>query len=159
MEYRQVINAIIVSRPFPLQTVLDLMRSRNDAATQHLASLIAAERDAQKTLVMLLQYRDEYSARFRQAVQNGLGQPEWRNYQEFLDRLDEAVRQQEQAAKLKAAHTAVGQAEWQRQRSRLSAFDTLSQRHRAGEVRRELRHEQKLQDEFAARGRDEQQEQ
>jgi flagellar FliJ protein len=148
-----------VSRPFPLQSVLDLMRSRNDAATQRLAALIAAERDARKTLAMLLQYRDEYTARFRQAVQDGLGQPEWRNYQEFLDRLDEAVRQQEQAASLKAAHTAAGQAEWQSQRSRLNAFDTLSERHRAGEARRELRHEQKLQDEFAARGRDDQQKQ
>ncbi len=148
-----------MSRTFPLQTVLDLMRSRNDAATQRLASLIAAERDAHKTLAMLRQYRDEYTARFRQAVQDGLGQPEWRNFQEFLDRLDEAVRQQEQAANLKAAHTAAGQAEWQRQRSRLNAFDTLSERHRAGEARRELRHEQKLQDEFAARGGDDRQEQ
>ncbi|EXI84487.1 MAG: Flagellar FliJ protein [Candidatus Accumulibacter sp. BA-94] len=148
-----------MSRPFPLQAVLDLMRSRNDAATQRLASLIAAERDARKTLAMLLQYRDEYTTRFRQAVQDGLDQPEWRNYQQFLDRLDEAVRQQEQTAKLKAAHTAAGQAEWQRQRSRLNAFDTLSERHRTGEARRELRHEQKLQDEFAARGRDDQQEQ
>jgi flagellar FliJ protein len=153
------VKKAIVSRPFPLQTVLDLMRSRNDAATQRLASLIAAERDACRTLAMLLQYRDEYTARFRQAVQDGLGQPEWRNYQEFLDRLDEAIRQQEQAAKLKAAQTATGQAEWQRQRSRLNAFDTLSQRHRAGEARRELRQEQKLQDEFAARGRNERQEQ
>ncbi|QKS28387.1 flagellar export protein FliJ [Accumulibacter sp.] len=143
-----------MSRPFPLQSVLDLMRNRNDAATQRLAALIAAERDARKTLAMLLQYRDEYTARFRQAVQDGLGQPEWRNYQEFLDRLDEAVRQQEQAAALKAAHTAAGQAEWQNQRSRLNAFDTLSDRHRAGEARRELRNEQKLQDEFAARGSD-----
>jgi len=148
-----------VSTTFPLQTVLDLMRSRNDAATQRLASLIAAERDARKTLAMLLQYREEYRSRFRQAVQEGLRQPEWRNYQEFLDRLDEAVRQQELAANAKAEQTAVGQAEWQRQRTRLNAFDTLSERHRAGEARRELRHEQKRQDEFAARDRDGQQEQ
>jgi flagellar FliJ protein len=51
------------------------MRSRNDEATQSLARLIAAERDARKKLAMLLQYRDEYAARFRQAAQTDWGNP------------------------------------------------------------------------------------
>ena len=74
---------------FSLQTLLDLMRNRNDLATQRLAALLASEHDAREKLALLLQYRDEYSARFRQAAANGLGQPEWRNYQDFLSRLDE----------------------------------------------------------------------
>ncbi len=139
---------------FSLQTLLDLMRNRNDLATQRLAALLASEHDAREKLALLLQYRDEYSARFRQAAANGLGQPEWRNYQDFLSRLDEAVRQQEQAVQVHEAHTATGQADWQRQRVRLKAFDTLSERHRAREARLELRQEQKIQDEYAARGQD-----
>jgi len=146
-----------VTRPFPLQTVLELMRSRNDQATQRLATLIATEQSAQRKLAMLLQYRDEYSARFRLALQEGLGQPEWRNYQDFLGRLDEAIRQQQQTVALQAAHTAAGQAEWQQQRSRRKAFDTLSERHRARETRHDLKQEQKLQDEFAARIKDDEQ--
>jgi len=143
-----------VTKPFSLQTVLELMRNRNDEATQSLARLLAAERDARKKLAMLLQYREEYTARFRQAAQNGLGQPEWRNYQEFLNRLDEAIQQQLQSVSQQEMHTAAGQAEWQRQRTRLKAFDALSERHRASEARQEFRQEQRIQDEFAARRND-----
>ena len=146
-----------MARPFSLQTVLELMQSRSDDATQRLARLIAAERDARNKLAMLQQYREEYSARFRQAAQGGLRQPEWRNYQDFLNRLDTAIEQQRQAVSLQQMHTATGQADWQQQRTRLKAIDTLSARHRASEARIELRQEQKAQDEFAARGREDEQ--
>lgn len=146
-----------MARPFSLQTVLELMRNRNDEATQRLASLIGVERDEKKKLALLLQYRDEYTTRFRLAAQNGLGQPEWRNYQEFLDRLDAALKQQRHTVSLQETHTATGQAEWQEQRTRLKAFGALSERHSASEARLALRQEQKTQDEFAARMRDDEQ--
>jgi flagellar FliJ protein len=146
-----------MARPFSLQTVLELMQTRSDEATQRLAGLIAAERDAKEKFAMLLQYRDEYTARFRQAVQNGLGQPEWRNYQEFLSRLDEAIQQQMQLVSAQETHTAAGQEDWKRQRAKLNALDALSERHRASEARLEIRQEQKAQDEFAARRKDNEQ--
>ncbi|HRE69949.1 MAG: flagellar export protein FliJ [Candidatus Accumulibacter sp.] len=138
-------------KPFSLQAVLDLMQNRSDEATQRLARLIATERDAQGKLDMLEQYRDDYSERFRRAVQEGLRQPEWRNYQEFLCRLDQAISEQLQAVRRQQAHTAAGQAAWQQQRTRLQAFDALFERHRASEAKLEGRQEQKEQDEFAAR--------
>ncbi len=138
-------------KPFSLQAVLDLMQSRSDEATQRLARLIATERDAQSKLGMLEQYRDDYSERFRKAVQGGLRQPEWRNYQEFLKRLDEAIDQQFQAVRQQQSQTASGQADWQQQRTRLQAFDALFERHRSSEAKLEGRQEQKAQDELAAR--------
>lgn len=138
-------------KPFSLQAVLDLMQTRSDEATRRLARLIATERDAQSKLDILEQYRDDYAERFRQAASNGLGQPEWRNYQEFLNRLDEAITQQSEAVNQQQKHTAAGQTDWQRQRARLQAFDALFDRHRASEAKLELRQEQKAQDEFAAR--------
>jgi len=147
-----------MARPFSMQTVLELMQTRSDEATQRLARLIAVERDAKEKFAMLLQYRDEYTARFRQAVQNGLGQPEWRNYQEFLTRLDEAIKQQMQLVSVQETHTAAGQEDWKRQRTKLKALDALSERHRASEARLEIRQEQKAQDEFAARSKDNEQE-
>mgnify|MGYP000999396632 CR=1 FL=1 len=139
-----------MAKPFSLQMVLDLMRNRHEA-TQSLARLLAAERDAKKKLAMLQQYREEYTTRFREAAQDGLGQPEWRNFQEFLNRLDEAITQQHQSVSLQEAHTAAGQADWHHQQNLLKAFDALSERHRASEARWESRQEQKTQDEFAAR--------
>jgi len=141
-------------KPFSLQSVLELMQARTDDATRHLAHLIATEKDAKNKLAMLQQYRDEYAARFRQAAQNGIGQREWRNYQEFLNRLDEAIAQQSQNVGAQERHTAAGQIQWQQQRTKLKAFDTLSQRHQASEIALEQRREQKTQDEFASRQND-----
>jgi len=140
-----------VTRPFSLQAVLELMQSRSDAATQRLAQLIAAENDARNKLALLQQYREEYAERFRLAAQEGLGQPEWRNYQDFLERLDDAIAQQGEVVRRQEGSTAAGQAAWQQQRTWLKTFDTLAQRHHANEAKVELRQEQKRQDEFAAR--------
>ncbi|MBL0166812.1 MAG: flagellar export protein FliJ [Propionivibrio sp.] len=141
-----------MTKPFSLQTVLELMQLRADDATHSLARLIASERDAKSKLEMLQQYRDEYAIRFRQAAQNGLVQREWHNYQEFLSRLDEAIDTQLKTVALQEQHTAAGQTHWQQNRKKLMAFDTLSVRHYASESALELKREQKTQDEFAARG-------
>ena len=141
-----------MTKPFSLQTVLELMQLRADDATHRLARLIASERDAKSKLEMLQQYRDEYAVRFRQAAQNGLVQREWHNYQEFLSRLDEAIDTQLKTVALQEQHTAAGQTHWQQHRKKLMAFDTLSVRHYASESALELKRDQKTQDEFAARG-------
>lgn len=138
-------------KPFALQSVLELMQRRTDDATRHLAHLIANEQDGKSKLEMLQQYRNEYADRFQQAAQNGIGQREWGNYQDFLNRLDEAIDQQGKNVGLLAKNTAIGQAQWQQQRTKLKAFDTLSQRHQTNEAALESRREQKIQDEFASR--------
>ena len=138
-------------KPFSLQTVLELMQVRADDATQRLARLIANEHDAKNKLDMLQEYRDEYAARFRQNAQNGMTQREWHNYQEFLNRLDEAINAQRQAVAQQARNTVAGQKNWQEQRKKLKAFDTLSERHFSAENAKEQKRDQKIQDEFAAR--------
>lgn len=143
-----------MTKPFALQTVLELMQNRADDATQLLARLIASERNAKSKLEMLQQYRGEYATRFSTAAQNGLTPGEWRNYQEFLNRLDEAIAAQGQAVALQVQRTASGQTNWQQQRMKLKAFDTLSDRHYASEMAQEIKREQKAQDEFAARQKD-----
>ncbi len=141
-------------KPFALQTVLDLMQTRTDEATNQLARLIASERDANHKLSLLRQYRDEYATRFRDAGQKGLTQGEWRNYREFLSRLDEAIDAQVQAVRVQAQQTLAGQANWQQQRQKLEAFHTLSDRHFATQEAARQRREQKTQDEFSARSKD-----
>ena len=142
-----------MTKPFSLQTVLDLMQIRTDDATRHLAQLIASERDAKAKLEMLQHYRDEYATRFRESAQNGLSQREWQNFQQFLNRLDEAIDMQRKMVATQTRHTAAGQVAWQQQKKKLMAFDTLSDRHFARESAREMKREQKIQDEFAARSK------
>ena len=143
-----------MAKPFSLQTVLELMQLRADEATRQLARLIANERDAKNKLDMLAQYRDEYATRFKQAAQSGITQREWHNYQEFLKRLDEAIAAQQQMVAVQAKNTAAGQALWQQQRKKLKAIDTLSERHYSSENVLEQKREQKTQDEYAARRKD-----
>ena len=140
-----------MTKPFSLQTVLELMQVRADEATQHLARLIAAERDSKVKLEMLQQYRDEYATRFQNAAQIGITQREWHNYREFLGRLDEAIDAQRKTVAVQAKNTEVGQENWKQQRKKLKALDTLSERHFASENAQELKREQKTQDEFSAR--------
>lgn len=142
-----------MARPFPLQTVLELMQARADEATQQLARLIANERDAKNKLDMLQQYRDEYATRFREAAQQGITQIQWQNYQDFLNRLDDAIEQQRRNVAQQERNTASGQINWQQQRKNLKAIDTLSDRHISRENARELKRDQKAQDEFASRGK------
>ncbi len=142
-----------MTKPFSLQTVLDLMQIRTDDATRHLAQLIASEQDAKAKLEMLQHYRDEYATRFRESAQNGLSQREWQNFQQFLNRLDEAIDMQRKTVATQTRHTAAGQVAWQQQKKKLMAFDTLSDRHFARESAREMKREQKIQDEFAARSK------
>ena len=143
-----------MTKPFALQTVLDLMQIRADEATRDLARLISIEKDAKAKLEMLQQYRDEYAARFRESAQKGLTQREWHNFQQFLNRLDEAIDLQRKTVTTQTRNTAAGQSQWQQQRKKLKAFDTLSDRHFASENAREMKKEQKVQDEFAARPKD-----
>lgn len=138
-------------KAFPLQSLLDLSQTRMDDAARKLGQLLASEQEVGKTLALLEQYRDEYEARFRQAAQDGLSRDEWANYQSFLGRLDEAIAQQRALVEASRQRTVDGQREWLDKRNRVKAFDTLSQRHKASEVRSEAKTAQRDQDEHAAK--------
>lgn len=142
-----------MTKPFSLQAVLDLMQSRADEATQQLARLIAAEQDAKAKLDLLSEYREEYARRFQATAQQGMSPLQWKNFQDFLNRLDDAIGQQRLVVAHSSSNTAAGQDHWREQRIRLKAIDTLSVRHRSAELSLELRREQKLTDEIAARKR------
>ena len=140
-----------MSKEFPLQSVLDLSQMRLEEATRKLGELISGEQRAAERLEILLQYRDEYQARFLEVAQSGIGREQWRNYQHFLDKLATAIDQARQMVDHSHAMTAAGQREWMDRRGRVQAFDTLALRHRARLAYEEGHREQKLSDEHAAR--------
>jgi flagellar FliJ protein len=138
-------------KAFPLQSLLELSQTRMDEAARRLGQLLASEQEVEKTLTMLIQYRDEYEGRFREAAKNGMAREQWRNYQTFLGRLDEAIAQQRRVVDASKQRTAAGQQAWLDQRNKAKAFDTLSQRHKANEGRAAAKSEQRAQDEHAAK--------
>jgi len=136
---------------FSLQPLLDLMRERTDEATRKLGLLIAAEQSERGRLELLTEYREEYLVSFREAQDRGLTLQTWRNYQEFLEQLDEAIRQQTMQVEASAENTARGQKHWKEQNTRMKAIDTLSVRHQRAEEKKFLKQEQKQHDEISAR--------
>ncbi|MDR2259334.1 MAG: flagellar export protein FliJ [Azoarcus sp.] len=136
---------------FPLQPLLDLANTRMDEATRHLGELIASERDGQQKLELLQRYRAEYGERFAAAARGGIGPDAMRNYSNFIGRLDEAIDAQRRVVEQSHLHTSQGQRQWIAQRTKVRAFDTLSQRFQNELARKAARQEQRAADEHASR--------
>jgi flagellar FliJ protein len=140
-----------MAKPFSLQVLRDLMHTRVDEAVRKLGECIAAEQSARSRLELLGQYRQEYVDRFRNAQAGGMTPLAWQNYQDFLDKIDTAISEQNQRVDEATRATADSRNAWQAQNTRLKALDTLAARQRQNEARLELRQEQKNLDEFALR--------
>ncbi|HVY08477.1 MAG TPA: flagellar export protein FliJ [Burkholderiales bacterium] len=139
-----------MSKRFPLDVVMELTRKQADDAAAVLAQLRAKERAASETLQMLENCRHEYQARFERTSQSGIGNEQWRNYQEFLAKLDQAISQQREVLGKCSVSCQAGLQEWQLARIKLKSFDVLFERHQRGEAQRESRSEQRDQDERSA---------
>lgn len=141
-----------MSKPFPLQTLLDLAQEGSDAAAARLGVVNGHDRDMQKRLQLLLEYRGEYTARLARVAQVGMHSVGWRNFREFIDKIDAAIEQQRELVAAARRQVETGQRHWHTQQRRLKSFDTLSQRHRSAERKSEALREQKEQDDFALKG-------
>ncbi len=144
-----------MNKTFSLQPLVDLSHHKNDAATIKLGQLNQQQQAEQKKLETLLQFRRDYQNKFREATQSGMDQHGLQNFQNFLDRLDEAVHQQRGVIEQANQSFAQGQDALHQAQRTMKSFDTLAQRH-AESVRLQTHQaDQKLQDEqsgrFAAR--------
>jgi len=140
-----------MSKPFPLQALLDLANTRMDDAARRLGELIANETEDCRKLEVLEDYRVEYQGRFAEALRNGIDPQAMRNYSLFIGKLDEAIVAQREVVEQSRLRTATGQKAWLDQRTKVKAFDALSKRHQVKEARDESKREQRLTDEHASK--------
>lgn len=138
-----------MAKPFPLQTLLDLAQQDSDSAAQQLGIVNGHDRDMRQRLQLLLDYRSEYTERLARTAQLGMHSAGWRNFRQFIDKIDAAIEQQRELVAMAKREVETGQLHWHAQQRRLKSFDTLSERHRSAERRSEARQEQKEQDDFA----------
>jgi flagellar protein FliJ len=137
---------------FSLQTLLELAQSRTTSAARQLGQLCSREHSEDEKLKMLIEYRLDYQASFQQAMRDGVSPAGWRNYQEFMNKLDFAVKQQTEVVAHWQRQAQVSRAEWEAEQRRLKSYDTLHERHQRSESRRANRAEQKEQDEYPSSG-------
>jgi flagellar FliJ protein len=134
-----------------LDTLIDLAMRETDEAAKRLGLAIRATEDTEKKLALLMQYRDEYAARFQANMARGLTAMGYRNFQLFMDKLDDAIAGQQQVVLQSKQRVQVEQTAWQQSERKRMSYDTLATRAHKEEQRKESKREQKMTDEQATR--------
>ena len=140
-----------MANTFNLQPLVHLAKQKNDAATRKLGQLNQQQQSAQGKLDTLLQFRRDYQDKFQEAAKNGMDQHDLRNFQNFINRLDEAITQQRGVTEQAQLSVQNGRSELTETQRRMKSFDTLAQRHVEAEKKLETKAEQKIQDEHSGR--------
>lgn len=107
--------------------------------------------DSEARLEELRNYRGEYLSAYRKRVEDGTSVRALRDFQAFLARLDEALRQQEQIVATAREQTAGSRRNWQGAARQVKAVDSVVNRWQVAEVRAGERRDQKDTDERAQR--------
>ena len=138
-----------MNNTFSLQSLLDLAKSHTNTAVRNLGHSFTREQAEAQKLQMLTDYRLDYLASFQKSLQQGISPVSWGNYQEFMNKLDLAVKQQSEVVAHWQRQALASRQELDEQQRRHKSYDTLSQRHHKDACRREEQKEQKEHDEYA----------
>lgn len=138
-------------KPFSLQPLMNLAQHQSDSATRKLGQLNQKQQSAQEKLEILQQYRRDYQTRLQESTQTGMNPAELRNFQQFINKLDEAINQQLKAVEQSKISTQAGRSEFDTTQRKLKSFDMLQQRHIEEQKKVAEKSEQKALDEHTGR--------
>ncbi|CAM2174911.1 flagellar FliJ protein [Paraburkholderia sacchari] len=134
-----------------LQTLIGLAQDDVDTATQKLGRVQRERVEIEKQLKSLIDYRDEYHARFTESARAGMAAGNVRNFQAFIDTLDTAIEQQRRLLEQATLRVEAARPDWQRSKQKLGSYEVLQSRHDEVQARKDARREQRDADEHAAR--------
>jgi flagellar protein FliJ len=134
-----------------LDTLIELAMRETDEAAKRLGLAVRATEDTEKKLELLMQYRDEYAARFQANMATGLTAMGYRNFQLFMVKLDDAIAGQQQIVMQSKRRVEEEQSAWQQSERKRMSYDTLASRAHKEEQRKENKRDQKDTDEQATR--------
>lgn len=140
-----------MSKSTALDTLIELAATATDEAARKLGLAIRASDDAAQKLALLTQYRDEYCARFQAGMAKGLSASEYRNYRQFVDKIEQAITGQTDAVRLSKERVSRERSAWQDSERKRLSYDALANRAKQDELMRAAKREQKENDEYAAR--------
>lgn len=132
----------------PVQTLFDDKERR---LAQSLAAFERRVTDGETKLSELERYRAEYERQFAQRAKAGLGATDLRDYQAFLARLNDAIRQQRTLVQRAQIERDAERQRWQESARCAKALDHVVDQWRADERRASDRREQRETDERAQR--------
>jgi flagellar FliJ protein len=136
-----------VKRSKRLRPIAEFAQSRERDAAVVLARYQRVRDEREQRLKELQDYRREYIRRFQQAGSQGIDVGQLQGYRVFIDRLEEAVQQQEKLVAAARHDYEERRRQWFSLRGRAQALDKVVARHRDEERRDEDRREQGESDE------------
>jgi len=130
---------------------MNLAQHRKESATRELGQLNKQQHNAQEKLDMLLRYRKDYQTRLQELSQSGMAPADLRNFQQFIDKLDEAIVQQRKVVVTSNVSVQAGRSELDMTHRKLQSFTTLLERHLEEQKKVEAKSEQRALDEHTGR--------
>jgi len=140
-----------MTRAKRLQPVQNLVDDKERRLAQSLAAYERKLTDAQRKCQELERYREEYEKQFKETAARGIGVTGLRDYQAFLARLNEAVRQQQSVVAREIAERDAERTRWQEMARKAKALDHVVEQWNTEERRARDRREQLETDERAQR--------
>ncbi len=140
-----------MTRSQRLKPVQDVIESAEKRLAQSLAAFERRVTEAESKLSELTRYRGDYEQQFAQRAATGMGVAELRDYQAFLARLTEAMRQQHSIVQRARADRDLERVRWQDAAKRSKALDHVVTQWHVEERRTADRRDQRDTDERAQR--------
>jgi flagellar FliJ protein len=134
-----------------LDTLIELARIASDEAAKRLGAALRAVQENEEKLQMLNGYRDDYAQRFDAAMAIGMTPMAYRNFQAFLEKLDSAIKGQQEIVLQARQRSERERSSWQDSERKRMSYTTLSNRAQQQAQQLEAKRDQKLMDEHAAR--------
>ncbi len=134
-----------------LDQLIELAQKKVEEAAQALAARNAAEQDADAKLRLLVNYRQDYFARFGCAAAAGIDNHLLHNFRAFMEKLDRAITEQHVVVADARGAVRTAQMLWKAERQRLKSYVVLADRQTQSERARTAKREQREQDEHAAK--------
>lgn len=134
-----------------LETLMDLARRDTDDAAKRLGVALKAVDEARQKHQMLVGFREEYIKKFEAAQAAGITPMAYRNFQAFIEKLEVAVKGQQDMIKHAEYRSEQEKATWQASERKRMSYSTLNDRADAAALKLENKRDQKQMDEHAAR--------
>ncbi|MEO1244397.1 MAG: flagellar export protein FliJ [Pseudomonadota bacterium] len=133
-------------RSVRIQRLVDMAAAEESRLAQAFGKLNAELESRRSQLGELNAFRQTYSS--ASARQSGANSAHWKDYQNFRSRLDQAVSAQQQFVRDSEQGVDAARERWLHQRQRLESLRKVLDRYRGEEQLRQMRSEQKQQDDL-----------
>lgn len=140
-----------MSKPFTLQPLMNLAQHQKESATRELGQRNKQQHDVQAKLELLQRYRSDYQTRLQNASLIGMDPAELRNFQQFINKLDEAIMQQRRMLEQSKVSVQAGRSEFDTTQRRLKSYSMLQDRYFDEQKKADIKSEQRALDEHTGR--------